>query len=268
MPLHRKQQRAIQKELDLLMRRERKFREAARRERDPGIKEKLAAKVPDRVYSSLVDAFCTGFFAVFDKGGEIIGKSFSPHKIQQNYQILDYAVQVKGGRGELRRLRQSAGAAGLRNTAITTAEGIGLGLLGIGIPDIVLFLGMLLKGIYETALHYGFSYHTQAERFFILYMAEASMRHGAERDRMNAQIDRWLYSGLPQHIDSQMFKEQIRHTAEAFAADMLAFKFLQGIPIAGILGGASNPVYYRRVMKYVQLKYEKRYLLGLLDAGT
>ena len=28
---------------------------------------------------------------------------------------------------------------------------MGLGLLGIGLPDIVLFVGMLLKGVYETA---------------------------------------------------------------------------------------------------------------------
>ena len=42
---------------------------------------------------------------------------------------------------------------------------------------------------------------------------------------------------------------------------MLLAKFVQGIPVAGILGGISNPVYYRRILYYVQLKYQKRYLL-------
>lgn len=42
--------------------------------------------------------------------------------------------------------------------------------------------------------------------------------------------------------------------------DMLVLKFIQGLPLVGALGGAANPVYYRRVLNYVQLKYHKRYL--------
>lgn len=43
--------------------------------------------------------------------------------------------------------------------------------------------------------------------------------------------------------------------------DMLLLKLIPGLPVVGILGGAANPVYYSKVMKYVQLKYRKRYLL-------
>ena len=57
------------------------------------------------------------------------------------------------------------------------------------------------------------------------------------------------------------FQSQIKATASAFAVDMLLLKFVQGLPVVGILGGAANPVYYRKVMNYVQLKYRKRYLL-------
>jgi hypothetical protein len=42
---------------------------------------------------------------------------------------------------------------------------------------------------------------------------------------------------------------------------MLLLKFIQGLPVVGIVGGAANPVYYSKIMKYVQLKYRKRYLL-------
>ena len=41
---------------------------------------------------------------------------------------------------------------------------------------------------------------------------------------------------------------------------MLVLKFIQGLALVGVLGGAANPVYYRRVLNYVQLKYHKRYL--------
>lgn len=56
------------------------------------------------------------------------------------------------------------------------------------------------------------------------------------------------------------FLLQMKETASAFAVDML-LKLLQGLPIVGILGGAANQMYYGKVMKYVQLKYWKRYLL-------
>ena len=52
--------------------------------------------------------------------------------------------------------------------------------------------------------------------------------------------------------------------ASALAMDMLILKFIQGIPVVGILGGAANPVYYGKILKYVRLKYRKGYLLKQL----
>ena len=43
---------------------------------------------------------------------------------------------------------------------------------------------------------------------------------------------------------------------------MLCMKFIQGIPVVGVLGGAVNVSYFNRVMRYVKLKYRKRYLLS------
>ncbi len=62
-------------------------------------------------------------------------------------------------------------------------------------------------------------------------------------------------------------------TADAFAADMLLLKFVQGLPVVGVLGGAGNPVCYRKVMRYAGIKYRKRYLLQCVlrvkkDGGT
>jgi len=59
----------------------------------------------------------------------------------------------------------------------------------------------------------------------------------------------------------QQIEKQIKETASAFAVDMLLLKFIQGLPVVGVIGGAANPVYYNKVIKYVQLKYRKRYLL-------
>ena len=60
--------------------------------------------------------------------------------------------------------------------------------------------------------------------------------------------------------DQEALKRQRDRTAQTFAMDMLLLKFVQGLPLVGVLGGAGNPVYYRRVLRYVALKYRKRYL--------
>ena len=65
-------------------------------------------------------------------------------------------------------------------------------------------------------------------------------------------------------VSEEILQEQIKKTASAFAVDMLVLKFIQGMPVVGFLGGAANPVYYRKVMDYVQRKYRKRYLLKQL----
>lgn len=86
--------------------------------------------------------------------------------MEADYKIRDFAVQVKGGKKELRQMHKSAAKSDFVNMAATTVEGIGLGALGIGMPDIVLFLSTVLKGIYETALNYGFQYDSRREQLW------------------------------------------------------------------------------------------------------
>lgn len=138
----------------------------------------------------------------------------------------------------------------------------------IGLPDIVMFTGMILKGTYETALRYGFSYETAGERLFILKVLEASVSKGDTWISCNAEVDEMLavpcekWITLEENTANQQLAQQIVKTGDAFAVDMLAVKFIQGLPLVGIVGGLSNPVYYHRIMRYVQLKYWKRYLLS------
>ena len=75
-------------------------------------------------------------------------------------------------------------------------------------------------------------------------------------------MDGFLCQELAAAPTGEELDRQLRQTAQTFALDMLALKFIQGLPLVGVLGGAANPVYYHRVMRYVQLKYHKRYLYG------
>ena len=147
------------------------------------------------------------------------------------------------------------------NIAVTTVEGIGLGALGIGMPDIVLFLTTVLRGVYETALHYGFEYESRFEQMLILKMMAASLSSGEDWFHRNKEVNDWILKGGCE-ISGEAFHAQIQDTSSVFAVDMLLLKFIQGLPVVGILGGAANPLYYHKITRYIQLKYKRRYLLN------
>jgi hypothetical protein len=223
------------------------------------VKLLLEKKIPEKVYTGLESAFCTGFSLVFKQGRKIIELTYKKEEMQRQHALRDWKVKTVGSRSHLKQMGKSAGKSDTVNLTATTVEGIALGALGIGLPDIVLFLTTLLKGIYETAIHYGFGYESRQEQYFILKMMSASLQTGQNWVWENKAVDRFLETEEPE-ISEEAFQEQLRKTASAFAVDMLLLKFIQGMPVVGFLGGAANPVYYNKVMKYVQIKYQKRYL--------
>jgi len=255
---------AIERELLAVNKREQKMKQVALKAKPALWKKELEYRIPEKVYSGLESAFCKGFGVVFNQGRTIIEKSYNKENLQADYAIRDFAVQIKGSRKELKQMHKWAKQGDLVNITITTVEGIGLGALGVGMPDIVLFLGNLLKGVYETALHYGFEYASRQEQMFILKMLQTALSSGDEWICGDAKVDEMLLFETVD-ITDELYKQQLQDTAAAFAMDMLLLKFIQGLPIVGIIGGAANPVYYSKVMKYVQLKYWKRYLLRKKD---
>lgn len=249
----------IQRELLYIEKREQKLARLAQKSK-PGWKEELETKIPEKVRVNLEKAFIKAFSIIFKYGDSMIEKGIDKDMILKEYEEHDYAVRLGQTRKDLKKLRRDAGTADMKNMAVTSAEGIGLGILGIGLPDIVVFLGMLLKGVYETSLRYGFRYEDEKEKVLILKMMQASLSRGGEWEANNREADAMLCS---RNMESShgLLKKQIEETGKAFAVDMLMLKFIQGLPVVGIVGGAANPVYYRRVLRYVRLKYYKRYLL-------
>ena len=256
----KKRDKVLQKELLAVEKREKKLQKAFVKAKNPAWKAALGEKIPKKVYTGLESTFCKGFSLVFNQGRGIIEKSYSKEQLKDDHTIRDFAVQLKGGRKELKAVNKSAKRSDSLNMVVTTAEGLALGALGIGMPDIVLFISTLLKGVYETALNYGFDYELPEEQYMILNMMAASLITGEERPEWDDMIDGMIVE-MPREVSRAVLEEQIRETASVFAMDMLILKFIQGLPVVGILGGVANPIYYNRVLKYVQLKYRKRYLL-------
>ena len=256
-----KLRRSCEKELKYVISKESELQKSAMKPVS-ALKRVIEQKLPDRVHSALCSAFFTAFNTVFEKGNGVIGKTFNHSETVKDHMISDYAVRLKGDHKELKRVRRRAGKTDTVNSAISTVEGVGLGLLGIGLPDLVLFISLILKGIYEKSTYYGHDYTEPRERYFILKCIETSLSRREDWIRLNSEVDGiTVDSYIP--TDEEL-KEQIRRTADACALDMLANKFIQGLPIVGTVGGLTNPVYYGKILRYVKLKYHKRYLLGLL----
>ncbi len=280
-PKQKRYQTAIAKEWKLLERQEEALRRAAQKESMPKWKSALTDKVPKAVFDNLQKAFGKAFWVVFEKGTGIIEKTYDRDSIQEDCQVREFAFQVKASRKTLKKARKDAGAGNLRNLAITSAEGIGLGILGIGLPDIVMFVGVLLKGVYETALQYGYTYDSDEERYFILKLMETAVSRGDAWEAGNDEVDRLIEGRCRGESDDfrdmlstggdsdsepewpEKVTAQVSRTADAFAVDMVLLKFIQGLPVVGIVGGAGNPLYYSKVIKYAELKYRKRYLMRL-----
>ena len=261
--MNRNQKRAdaaLNKELLAVEKQEKKLQRSAMKAKPADWRLELESRIPQKVYTGLESAFSKGFCLVFEQGRAIIEKGYNKENIQADYAIRDYAVQIKGGRKELKQMHKSAKRSDFLNLAVTTVEGVGLGALGIGMPDIVLFLGTLLKGVYETALNYGFEYESLQEKIFILKMMQTALSNGEDWGRGNTAVNEMLTLNSA-GITEEDFNRQLKATASVFAMDMLLLKFIQGLPVVGVIGGAANPLYYSKVMKYVQLKYRKRYLL-------
>ena len=221
-----KREKALRKELLSVMKLEKKLEKAAMETRPSGWKTALEQKVPKKVYGTLQAAFAKAFETVFSKGRSIIEKSYRKDTILEDQSIREYAVLVKGGRKQLKEIRRKAQGADLRNLAFTTVSGVGLGAFGIGL---------------------------------ILKMMAGALSTGEEWKKRSDEVDD-LMGGDACDLSDEAFQAQMQATASAFAVDMLLLKFIQGTAIVGIIGGAANPVYYRKVMRYVQVKYRKRHL--------
>jgi len=257
----KKQIKALNREFLELQRREDKLMLASVRAKRPGWKQALEAKVPEKVYAGLNSAYAKGFSLVFQHGRKLIEVTYKKQDIAQKHTASQEAFQTSGKRKEMKQIHKNARKSSSLNIVLTTAEGMALGALGIGMPDIVLFLTTVLRGIYETALHYGFQYESGYEQMLILKMMAASLSTGDDWFRRNREVNDWLLME-EQKISEEVFQNQIQDTASAFAVDMLLLKFIQGMPVVGILGGAANPLYYHKILRYVQLKYKRRYLLS------
>ena len=256
---------ALEKEWKRLLQKEEKMLFSAENKKETKLDAKvreitgmIEEKIPEKLKDTLDTAFYKAFLLIFEKGTGVIEKTFKGEELQLEFQVNDFRVDKKPTRHSLRKLEVAGRKSKLINSAVTMVEGIGLGALGVGIPDIPVFLSMLLKGMYEMAASYGYDYNKKEEQILILRMIAAGLADGAEKRNADRLVEEWL--GFVPATKARTFEEEVEEAAEALSDAMLMTKFIQGLPVVGAAGGMNNPFVYQKVSQYAALKYKKRYL--------
>ncbi|WP_313530187.1 EcsC family protein [Anaerotignum sp.] len=228
-----------------------------------GLKQTMEEKIPDKLIHTLDEGFNKAFHLIFSKGIGVIEKTFKEDELALEFSVNDFRVEQRPNSKSLRKLDKGIKKGHLINTCTTVVEGIGLGAIGVGLPDIPLFLGMLLKGIYETAIGYGYDYKEEKEQILILRMITAALSQDENKREADERVEKWI-GEINSKDDlanaTTNLEDEIRLASKALSSAMLLSKFLQGFLIVGMVGGIANPFIYQKVMKYVTVKYKKRYI--------
>ena len=223
---------------------------------------KMEEKIPTKLKATLNLTFYKGFQLIFDKGNKYIEKTYNKDKSKLQYDLNNYYVQRKLSNKNIKKLDKQSNMSKIKNTYISVAEGAILGFLGIGLPDIPLFISIIIKTIYEVELSYGFDHKNEEEKCYILLLICGAMTKGTEQNKYNKQIEL-----LGKQIDENIInaeidlQKQMKITSDVLSESLLTTKFIQGIAVVGVVGSIVNYIIIRKIGKFAGLKYKKRYLL-------
>ena len=223
--------------------------------------DKLRGRIPNTVRANLEFAFEKAFSLLFGpEGTRFLEHTYAKKKLDAQARLWESPLSPAEAKKALAALNRGAGVTTPLETAAAGVEGVTLGLLGVGLPDIPVLLAFLLRSLYQNAARFGFSYHSPAERVYLLLLLQGSLSEGDTRRELSLRADR-LGRALDHGWETQFnLDDEIQKTAILLSERLLLVKFIQGIPVVGALGGLSNFSLSGAVSEYGTLKYKKRFL--------
>ncbi len=224
-------------------------------------KAAIRERIPEKAYNALQTAFEKAFSIIFNKGGSLIEKTGSIEKARRKYDELRESLDLMILPGTLRAIDKNASSRVVSGRLVGTADGTIQGLLGSGIPDIPIFLGLLLKQCYEIGASYGCDYRDPKERRFTTCVLKFAFCEPEKRAEYSQECDD--LAGIMERgeeYDADLSDGDIHEISSVLAGGMLVAKFIQGMTFIGVVGGAFNYSLMGRVSKAARLKYKKRFL--------
>lgn len=223
--------------------------------------EAIRGKIPPTLSSTLEKAF-SGAFALLmgPNGTTFLERTYARRGLDRKAALWEQPLSPAQARKLLRDMeRQRTAGTGL-DSLLAGAEGTVLGLLGIGLPDIPVFLAWLLRSLFQNGRRYGFPCESDAERVYLLLLLRGSLTAGEEREALSRRADR-LGRALDHGWETSFqLEDEIAETARLLSDRLLLVKFIQGLPLVGVVGGVSNLSLSAAVGRYGAIKYKKRFL--------
>ncbi|NME82678.1 EcsC family protein [Clostridium sp. SM-530-WT-3G] len=226
------------------------------------LKNKVEEKIPDKLAATINKTFEKGFYYIFEKGTVIIEKSYNVNEIKLEADVNQYRLSKELSSKNLKIIDKGVNQGKNISQGITAVEGSALGFIGVGMPDIPVFISVMLRMIYEISLKYGFDYDNDKEKVFILNTIcfgiskpENKKKYSEACDKIAKLIDNNEESDVDLNLDNM-----IKETSKNLVNTLLVSKFIQGIPLVGTLGGAVNYMVLSNVSKAAQMKYKKRFI--------
>lgn len=257
--INKQTQKLLKKESKIINKKQNDF---FKKKSEP-IMKAISDKVPDKAISAFEIAFEKGFYTVFEKGTVVIEKGYNSQKIKDEFDVNMYALSKGITNNNINKLDKTVNKGALINKVVTTSEGILLGAFGISLPDIPVFIGFILKSVYEIALKYGFNYTDKYEKLYILYIISTALTVGEDKIRFSKltdEIGNDIDSGNICNVD---MNEAIKETSKIVCAGVMGAKIVQGIFILGAISGIANYKVISDISKTATVKYKKRFLIKL-----
>ena len=224
------------------------------------LENSIRERIPKDLSEKLTGAFTSAFKFLLEKGTSVITKTYDKESIEAELDVYTHLFEKDKTKRNWKRLNSKGKRRRFVDSAITTFEGALPGLLGIGLPDIPIFTAFILRGVYETALTYGFDCDKREERYFALKLIEGAMLRGEAQQTVIRSIKRTARLIAACDTGSFDLDAQLRKTSQVLSEAVIAAKFVQGIPLVGVVGGAYNLTVYRQITGFACREYQLRYL--------
>ena len=105
--------------------------------------------------------------------------------------------------------------------------------------------------------------YKRQEKKWILLLIQGAASYGEKQKAADKAVECYIQNEL---VDNSIpLDEIIQETARILSGELLYMKFLQGIPIVGVVGGAFDFKYMKEITTYAEIKYRKRYYRNLSE---
>ena len=160
-------------------------------------------RVPKGIQSKLNEAFCKAFQVIFDRGMPAVERTINRRGIENRWEESIHHAQILRDTSSIRNITREATKDSMRGMLLSGASGVGLGVLGIGLPDVPVFAGMIMRDVCTRALNYGYHYDSDEEKYFILLLIRGAFVFGRELEDLNEKANRFLKTGQIPERDSK-----------------------------------------------------------------